>query len=564
MKISFLKNWFLFSFILFLLGVMAFRFSETTGRGPVEYGVFAAYGVSLMEDGDLNIINQLPHYFSWMVTESGSDVDFHEYGKASLGLPLLLMAKLLKPESIPGQTYYHFFFILFNLGAVYLWLNLLNRTCQLLLKEKRDFRLIIVLFFFNIPVWWYSFFQVNGSDLISSLLLNFIVYNFLKYIDDTTWKQIVLQVSLLLFATLVKVTFLFYLPLWGFYIYHHSFKPKIIIRVVTAHLLGLLIIYLPHGIYFSDKFGQMMLGHAENFRTEFFVLWETLFTQNGYLVSTPFYLLGMGGLIFLACKKRDMFSKFLLYMGFWFIVKLILVSFRPIEDELYGSRMIMLDSYLFLIPALLLLKNTYGARYLKFASCILVLGALYSAYIVCIYVNDQYGWNALYNFKWSDFTLGFAAFTHIISSLSIKDFYRPYQYLLMSAIIGGYCLLLGKVSYRSMQKWGTLSIIVSFCLVHFLHRLNFEGNVDKMKANHFYQDKLIAAGSQLYTYDDTISVFEKSMFNAKLRGDREGYLLRERELKLYFESIKAQVIYDPLGFTEGIESGNYRKSAHDY
>lgn len=564
MKITFLKNWLIYSFILFVLGVVAYRFSETTGRGPVEYGVFTAYGVSLIEDGDMNIINQLPDIFAWMITESGSDVDYHEYGKASIALPLLFLAKVFKLNHFPNYSYYYFFFILFNLGIVYLWVNLLNRTCQLLLGDKVNYKWVIALFFFNIPVWWYSFFHVNGSDLISCLLLNFIIYTFLKYLDVTKWSYLISQAALLFFAALVKVTFLFYLPLWGFYLYHHSFNRKLVGKVFCAHLIGLLIVYLPHFIFQHFKYGQALLGHAENFRPQFFVLWETLFSQNGYLISTPFYLLSAAGIIYLIFKKKDVNSKFLLYMGFWFVVKLILVSYRPIEDELFGSRMIMLDNYLLLPLGLIILKKIFGNHYIKASFVILGLGALYSFYSLCIFLSDQDAWNAVYNFQFGHFQMGLSFFKNIITSLKFEDFTTYAPYFVLSLMVTGVCLALKNLPYSKTAKTITLSILASFMVSHALHLYHFKDNVESLKANSFYENKLMAEGPHLFIYDDTVSVFEKSMFNAKMRGDEEGYLLREKVLKEYYEKIKPEILYDPIGFTESLETGNYRASAHSY
>ena len=564
MKITFLKNWLIYSLILFVLGVVSYRFSETTGRGPVEYGVFTAYGVSLMEDGDMNIINQLPDIFAWMITESGSDVDYHEYGKASIALPLLFLAKLFKLNHYPNNIYYHFFFILFNLGIVYLWINLLNRTCQLFLGEKANFKWVIALFFFNIPVWWYSFFHVNGSDLIACLLFNFIIYTFLKNLDVTKWSYLISQAALLMFAAFVKVTFLFYLPLWGFYLYHHSFNRKMIGKVFCAHVIGFVITYLPHTIFQHFKYGQLMLGHSENFRPQFFVLWETLFSQNGYFVSTPFYLLSLAGFLYLTFKKKDVSSKFLLYMGFWFVVKLILVSFRPIEDELFGARMIMLDSYLFLPLGLLFIKKLFGNHYIKASYAILGLGSLYSFYLMCIFLSDQDAWNAVYNFKLVSFQLGLSYFKNIINSLNLGDFTNFAPYLFLSVIISGVCLAIKNLPYNKTAKAVTLSILTSFLIGHVLHLYNFKDNVETLRAYGFYEDKLMAEGPRLFIYDDTVSVFDKSMFNAKKRGDEEGYLLREKVLKEYYKKIKPEILHDPIGFTESLETGNYRASAHSY
>lgn len=564
MKITFVKNWLIYSLILFVLGVVAYRFSETTGRGPVEYGVFTAYGVSLMEDGDMNIINQLPDIFAWMITESGSDVDYHEYGKSSIALPLLFLAKLFKLNHFPNHSYYYFFFILFNLGIVYLWLNLLNRTCQLFLGDKKNFKWIITLFFFNIPVWWYSFFQVNGSDLIACLLFNFIIYTFLKNLDVSKWGYLIPQAALLLFAAFVKVTFLFYLPLWGFYLFHHSFNKKIVAKVLCAQLIGLVIVYLPHIIFQHYKYGQVLLGHSENFRPQFFVLWETLFSQNGYFISTPFFFLSLAGLLLLIFKKKEIYSKFLLYMGFWFVVKLILVSFRPIEDELFGSRMIMLDSYLFLPLGLIFLKQMFGSHYIKASFAVLGLGTLYSFYSMCIFLSDQDAWNAVYNFKFSHFQMGLSYFNNIITSLKIDDFTFCARYFLLSMVVAGVCLVIKNVPYKRTSQAITLSILASFLIGHALHLYHFKDNVESLRASSFYENKLMAKGPHLFIYDDTVSVFEKSMFNAKMRGDEEGYLLREKVLKEYYEKIKLEIIHDPVGFTENMETGNYRASAHSY
>ena len=251
-------------------------------------------------------------------------------------------------------------------------------------------------------------------------------------------------------------------------------------------------------------------------------------------------------------------------MGFWFVVKLILVSFRPIEDELFGARMIMLDSYLFLPLGLILIKKLFGVYYIKASLAILGLGALYSFYSLCIFLSDQDAWNAVYNFQFDHFQLGLSYFKNIITSLKLEDFTKYAQYFVLSLMVTGVCLIIKNLPYNKTAKTITLSILVSFLVGHALHFYNFKENVETLRAYGFYEQKLVAEGPHLFIYDDTVSVFEKSMFNAKMRGDEEGYLQREKVLKEYYEKIKPEILHDPIGFTESLETGNYRASAHSY
>lgn len=551
------RQYLIYFFSLYFLSLIAIFFSAPFGES-LEYGVYYSYVWSLIADSDLNLINQLPVNFSWLATMNFSDVDFHDYGNVTLLYPFFLLFSLFKPSSMDMGVFMERSFTLFNFFMAGVWIHYLNKSIKLVLKTSKEFLLPSLLFLINSSLLWYLFFQTGGSDIINGTLMTWLIYHILLHQDDENPQVVFSLIFLSFLLTIVKITFIFYIPLL-FYLIFKNRNERYLKQFFLWILVSGLIIYIPHLIYNIRKFGFLYSGYYQSFNSQLFVLKGTLFSQNGYLVSSPIYWISLLGIFFIIKDRQLKSLNFIAFTFFLFVIKIILVSFRQIEDELFGPRMIMIDSFLFAS----LFSYCYQRLPRKVMIPLLISCTAFHFYNNAIYyaINDD--WNAVYNFDFSNIPLAFNKYHQAIMGFFFKDFFLNNLYLLPLSLI----LTLTIYAYSKLAEKKRLTSIASLALffylgIHAVHNFKLERNIEKLTSEGFYQDKVVGNGPAIYYYDDLISIYKKSIFYAEKRGDQEEVDIRNKHLDEYYQTIANEVLIDPIGFLEDLKVGKYRESAH--
>ena len=288
---SILKLFFL-SFIILCLSVFTLRFDPEVK--DLEGGIYNNVLTSIVEDGDLNVINQVSSKRSLIISKTYNYPNLHDNGVSSLWLPFYLYAKIINIINTSKGYYissnYRVSMILANIFYTLVVLILLCKFSFLIFK-KRISRFDLCCIFLGTPLYWYGFVHPSSTDLVSGVF-PFIYYLLSKRCmkSSSSMDYLILGLSLG-FGVVLKVSLLFYgfIPLVFFIQNYKQYKdlfkravPLLICGYVTAIAPFLLNEYLETGL---------SLYSYSSIVASYYLIYETVFAPAGYLTVSPLFFI---------------------------------------------------------------------------------------------------------------------------------------------------------------------------------------------------------------------------------------------------------------------------------
>jgi len=249
-------------FIALVVVLYFFLVFDVNFHGPDE-PVYFAYTQSIVEDGDLNLVNQVNDDYGRVVTKTYNLPDFHTHAGAVFWSPFYIIGKsvYLVIEKLNLNTV--FFFskdqatkcavsfstFLFSVLTILVSFVLCRRFCSL----NASLWGILVIFFAT-PFSYYTLFETGNSQIIAALVIAIAIIVILK-VDNLKgfewfWYGVFLSfcVALRIETWLLVLILLFYITLL-------CVRNKIIWRNLFYVLLGLIPVILFRGVNSYLKFG---------------------------------------------------------------------------------------------------------------------------------------------------------------------------------------------------------------------------------------------------------------------------------------------------------------------
>ncbi|GEM_PF-4063805 len=291
--------------LLLLLTIGSNRFDQ------IDYGIYLEFTKSILDDGDLNVSNQLTpirltRNEPIIVTPKNYDPSYHPYSGSSLLVPVLSLSRYISPffsSLVPkgemtlrgglskegDEIFSESILCVFNIVLVYLSFYLIYKF---LLREMSIYRYVLLChtFVFMTPLLNYTFFQ-PGNMNIPSFFFGTVSFILIKRRKEHGLNTFV--VSLFLFTgTMIKYEVgLFLLLFLIMKVFDHRHCMKNLFR----EILVISISSIPVSMYFLTnnyhQFGELFLKYG-GMTLQSVLSLELLFSPlHGYLFVSPFIIL---------------------------------------------------------------------------------------------------------------------------------------------------------------------------------------------------------------------------------------------------------------------------------
>ncbi|MCK5493941.1 MAG: hypothetical protein KAJ14_12595 [Candidatus Omnitrophica bacterium] len=549
------KNNQIFGYFIIVISVLAalivFRPDFT---GPDE-PIYLSYIISIFEDGDLNIANQL--YSSgdiFSISKTYNYMDYHNHGGILLWAPFYVYAKAIyfiadRFDLIGLSEYNEEIFVRagLSLSTIIFAFFILYFTyiiCKEWFSNKIAIWSIIVMFF-GTPFFYYTLFEPGNANIIASLFSVLLILFFMYVIDKgkLDWLLYGLFLSI---CTVLKVDLWFqvFFIFLGLITFLYRKKTKLINGLYF--LLGFLIVFILKIINDYIKYGAIHTGELGliNFNGCFFL--DQLFSSfHGFFYTSPIFYCCLLGIVLVITDflknikdkniNNNTKNQILLIFSLMLIVKIVFLGYRfSWGDGTCGARPLITEFLIcVLLYAKILQKNTKPL--IKYLVIIISsFAVLWNILITSEYIGlDTFEYitkapgifERVYNFK------------YIISRLYSKCLYLKFVFF-MPLLLGGWiivvqlvkrskCLpgffLLSKQSNRVWKKFFyifTIYLFLTYFMVTILNIINNGRNVKKIELEGFYDKAMII----------TPNIFKESHNYAELAVIRD-YFEKKGDIK---------------------------------
>lgn len=533
------------------------------------------YTQSLVEDGDLNIINQVPAEMAWLVTEKLNSPDTHSYAGAILLWPVFFYSYIIERMGLhPNHCLIHNYdeaqalaTLLYGLLAMALTISILTHF-----GVSKKLKLLVVLaVLIGTPFWWAVFVQPSGREILGAVSITLALWYLAKSSKflNFPWLAWVGLGALFGFSGLVQFDLLIYifLPfLWIFYTPEID-KKKTKLGLVA---LGVILVIGCHFINSWIKFGSlggyfdlMIFDRAKYFSSKFFLVNEFL-GPNGILFTTPVYGVGIFGLA-LALTNRFTPPPNKLKNNFIFILAILFpivvaLSFTQIRynNEYGGLRMV--SHQIVVILGICCMFAEMENRISRYAAVFLIS------------IFTVWGWVGLQRFLAHPDTFGLHYlnldrhfFDLIFQSLYVKSVLvldmipRVFPDFVIWLCFCFIVILIGKLSVKRVKPYIYMWFFPAlFILATFLNLVNSDRNISVLDTNFFFKDKVIGNGLYIYRYDDTVSYLDKVSEWAISRSKIDLLADLDRYKKYFSDRASQQAITNSELFYMDPQKSNYR------
>lgn len=528
----------------------------------VDKRVYTHYTVSLIEDFDFNLVNQVPAKEAWLLTPSRNYPDIHSNGVAVLWAPFLWFGKWLGDlaEFTPEMSYrtaQSMANILWGLLA----LPLIWRVLRLRFSENVSLSTLMLLLFCS-PYFFYLVDQPENAD-ITSLFLIAAILNL--YFDRDRYDERVFAVVLgmsLFFSAAIKFEAICDGLLFALYLIETRDRgPRRVLSSMFYFAIGAALVFIPILINDSLKDGRLAYTHLNTFSPHTFLLWEFLFAPSGYFVTSPFFallLVCFGALIMTAAFKRragKMEFECAFFIGIP-ILKVVLASFDYNQNETYGARP-WVNSLPYFALALGYVLNEIKRPRLKiafFLSCLACWVMALMAAVVYRHDFDRYfftgkNWLGLIAEKRSELAAEFLAPRWIEAKLV---FFPLLSLMLFLVAIG--------VAYELRardSRWIARGLVIGSILyiIATVGNIAFNGESTKKAPAHRIAQAVIGDGPEILSIFENVGCLERAIRYYRERGQPELSHSRQLLLNQYVGIVAEQIVVDPVGFKKTLTPG---------
>ena len=436
--------------VALVIGVLVgdFTFNNT------EMGVYESYPRSFLDDGDLNILNQI--FYSddkKMVSPTGYYYTHHNYGSALYTIPILLYSRIigklmgLEHDGINTgergnrknlKVFNYRFDSLEFFGSFYLAVgvflltlvslfSLYKNFLKTFLKENKNhdlYRNHIIVLLFSGPLTYYLFWAQSTPNLLIFIPMGLMFY-FSRKLESLN-ANLYLGVSFGL-GFITRVDF----SLYGLFIILWWIEYKPSLRYYLAQALGLFLSVFPFVIYEINRLGEFSFGYFNTFYLNWINVIDFYFSPyRGVLISHPIVIVQIFlGLFILLREGKSHWSKWkreLFVCLTILILKSLLLSLTYSHGGgVLGPRQLLQD-----VVLLSFFTSIYSFEY-KQLRLLFVLAFIYNIMLSLVYAHlDLYGLN-LFNFgeSYFDFYHNYITnignfLTKISETLNIQNLYN--------------------------------------------------------------------------------------------------------------------------------------------
>lgn len=544
-----------------------------------EEGAYGRYTISLINDGDLNILNQASKRSKWMMTKTINHPDMHNGGIPVLLAPFFLYKKMTMLlfdnhnfNSIEQFTTVHILSTIF-FAALILILTL--KMTNLLFK--RPHKTFVLLLFLGTPFFWYTFFDATTIDVHGAFIATIILLLYFHIIKKENPGKIELFAfgTLIAFGTICRPQLFFYNILLVDYLFLHqkSFRKKF--SEIISYAAGSGCIWFAYFVNAYIQYGHIDYVYRHVTEKTFFHLPSMLFGPNGYIYLSPIYLLCGTGLIYLIIKKDNLnlnirTSLFLL-IAIIPIIQVVATSFKIMDnDQTFGGRLLIEHFTAF---AILIMVFQQPIR--KYLLSLSILSVIWHFVIMWWYQYEDsktdYTWGLDYINNLHFITGNSETLSYKIQN-AVNDFTNNTQEIihLYPLILLSSFAIFKIIKIKDLATPNTKKNLIIVSMFFFLAYIGItisnkclnSSNSAKFDTSDISK-MVMGNGMEIYIYDDYIEVSNRAIKYYELRDELEKSKQVKTLQNKYLNIIKQQILKDPINFKKDIENGIVRPSYWD-
>jgi hypothetical protein len=567
-----------------------------------ESGAYVSYMKSVVDDGDLNIINNISPGLGWIISKNYNFPDMHDHGSSLLWAPLYAFASILdkivklspiylQGSPIPVSFDIVVVFIMnafFGLLGLKIIRHLVTRTFSLTPPLWSMALIIFGTGFFN-----FLMYQFSSADISFFFYASLVTY-FMSFIDNQ-WKSIdyFLLGSLFAFGSVIKITFPLLIPVY-FYFYFANKKITFFdfLKNNFVFLIGMSAIHFLKEVNNLIKFGFNNLDQGYSYAYSFENLLSPIPHTRPFLgpaglftVSPISFFASLAFFVFLyvLIKRKFKVSKeivFFLAAGLSIMAKHYL-SLTAIFDGYagFGFRQYMVDTIvIYLLIAIIYnkrfeYKKIYRISLLIFFLC-LIWTIVENLWWLEVTTYRHPSFNAYFI---QDYSLILKQLNRMLENLlalfnnSPSHLFKNIYYIFLLIIPvwiwtnSNYFFLHGNPEkIKIFFKYTSISIIFFYLSITAMNFYFNPKNVATMKAQNYFSQKVMGNGKEIFLYDEYISSITYAMEIAKYNKDPEWFEYQKKILVRLLNLTKTQIIKDPINFKTHLEIGNLKNLEVDY
>lgn len=336
-----------FGFILFLYFFVVY---DVSFYGP-DAPIYFAYTSSIIDDGDLNVVNQCyPPFQKINISKTHNLPDFHNHGGIIFWSPFYVYGKII--SYIAGN--FNFFKINYDSETIFMGVMAFSTIAfgffaliftYLLCRAFFSFRVSVfstAMIFLGTPLFYFLLFDTANANVIA-FLFSVISIWFCNYVAERGKMSWLIYGLFFSVGTAVKVDLWFQLFfIFLFFIILLRRKQTTVMSGI-CFLAGLLPVAILKIINDYIKYGIFHLGEVSPVSFKYFYFFEQLFSSyHGFFYTSPiFYVCALGGafmignliktIILRGRKSRDQQSisdLFFLSLAGYLFLKVLLISWN--------------------------------------------------------------------------------------------------------------------------------------------------------------------------------------------------------------------------------------------
>ncbi|HLW55843.1 MAG TPA: hypothetical protein VKY27_00555 [Bacteriovoracaceae bacterium] len=531
-------------------------------KNPFEDGTYTQFTLSIIEDGDFNLINQTKDPGrNWLATKTGNHPNYEHPAIAIYLFPFIGYQKLLSQDQSFAQAH-----ILATIFFLMLGLILLKKVLDYL--DFQHSKEAIAVLAFSTPFLWFSLMASTTSNIFSLVYSIIILAAFCFNRDkSTTGLYFFLGVATTLgFAIRIQQFWIVSLFLYLFSIDKNRSYHKVLSYIAGALIpLSLLLcnLYLrsgsflhPHHVYTS----WTRLGEFWNS-----TLYYALFGPNGYFVLSPIYFIILIQGLILLYKKYEHKK---LYIALIIPPTVLFLYYSvqwPLMDSLAGRHQL---DYFFVYSLIIASALDWSQKNRKIYYSLWFLISLaiiwnLRTHLAYFYIDNTKGaeWQFSYFVSPQYLAEQFWGAMNLIKPLS--HLVSVLKFLPLIFLLAAGTFFFSRLSYRNYLKFCYYFILWGVSFYFLFTQLNIYNNphnVSTYRREGIYQSKVITSGNFATFYDDFIETHHKGLRWHLMQKDC-ATIQRLIEIKEEFiKAVKQEIIYDPIGFVDMLNAGKLRRS----
>jgi len=568
-----------------------------------EEGMYGAYTVSILNDGDFNVFNQATDRSTWLATKTYNHPDMHNSTIPVLLFPFYMYNKYLhlffgEKNSEKNPVIYKDVHILANIFFSTFFLLLCYRTMKFLFNTVNI--TLFVFFFLGTAYTWYTFFCSTAPDIPATVVSAMILIYYLKLITTDSSKNIrttsgfnldfFLFGGILFLGAFCRPQIMFYNLLLIDYLFFlkGSHYKKDAINKIISYSGGAIFISV---LFFTNvylQYGTIDYIYRYVADPKFFPIFSIMFGPNGHFFISPIYLLviiGMATAIFSTSNKTKPIinnthlnrKSLLIILAMIPSTRIIATSFRAIgHDQGFAGRLLIVD-YLIFIFFILYLYNTIVTKNLCAAFAIkffAIISAAWSFALLMWYkvidISGNSTWGSIYP---SNIRFISEYFKVIYLQIMTPAYFSWGQDFHETVILIPIVLLCSYIIYRfisvknfsNILSWSlirTFSIILisSYLGMTLLNTFNNKKNIETERKLGKFDKIVIGTEMDIYVYDDFLDSINEAIKSAEYNRKHDIVIILRKSLQNYIDKIKKQISVDPINIKDDFKQGIIRPS----